>query len=74
VHAAVDLLVAPGEDAQERGFAGAVEAEHADLRAVEERERDVAEDFLALDFLRDADHREDDLVRTPRPERASLSA
>jgi hypothetical protein len=59
MHAAVDLPVAAGEDLQERRFAGAVEAEHADFRAVEKRKRDVAEDFLALDLLRDAEHRED---------------
>jgi len=61
MHLAVDLGVAAGEDAHERRFAGAVEAEHADLRPVVKREGDVAEDFLALDFLRDAEHRENDL-------------
>ena len=61
VHAAVDVGVDAREDAHERGLAGTVEAEDADLRAVVERQRDVAEDFLALDLLRDAEHREDDL-------------
>ena len=61
VHAAVDLRVDASEDAHERGLAGAVESEDADLRAVIKRQRDIAEDFLALDFFRDAEHREDDL-------------
>ena len=60
VHVTVELRIASAQDAHERGFAGTVETEHADLRAVEKRQRDVAEDFLALDFLRDADHREND--------------
>ena len=57
----IKLLVAPGENAHERGLAGAIESEHADLRSVVKRQRNVAEDFLALDFLRDAHHRENDL-------------
>ena len=36
-------LLAPGHDPQQRRLAGAVRAEHADLRPVEERERDVRE-------------------------------
>ena len=61
MHATVDLGVDPGEDAHERRFAGAVETEDADLRAEVERQRNVAEDFLALDFLRDAEHGKNDL-------------
>ena len=56
MHATVDLGIDPREDAHERGLAGAVQAEDSDLRAVVKREGDVAEDFLALDFLRDAEH------------------
>jgi hypothetical protein len=36
-------LLQPGHDAQQRRLAGAVRAEHADLRPVQERERDVRE-------------------------------
>ena len=61
VELAVDLFVAAGEDAQERGFAGAVEAEDADFGPVVKGEGDVAEDLLAFDFLRDAHHGENDL-------------
>ena len=38
------LLVLAGHDPQQRALAGAVQAEHADLRAGEEREPDVLED------------------------------
>jgi hypothetical protein len=62
-HVTVEILVAAGEDTHQRRLAGPVETQDADLRPVIKRERDVAEDFLALDFLRDADHREDDLGR-----------
>ena len=58
---AVDLGVASRENAQQRGFTRAVQPEHADLRAVIKRQRDIAEDLLALDFLRDADHRKNHL-------------
>jgi hypothetical protein len=42
------LLVDPGHDPQQRRLAGAVEAEHADLGAREERERDVLEDLFVV--------------------------
>jgi len=60
MHPAVDLRVAQGEDAHEGRLSRAVETQDAYLRAVEKRQGDVAEDLLALDLLRDADHREDD--------------
>ncbi len=51
------------DELEERRFARAVEAEHADLGAVVEGEPDVLEDGLAgLVRLRDAAHREDDLL------------
>jgi len=54
----VELPVEAGEDSQERTLARAVEAQHADLRAVKERQADVSDDLLPLDRLRDANHRE----------------
>ena len=82
MHLAVELRIAPRENAHERGFAGAVETEDTNLRAVVKRQRDVAEDFLALDFLRDAHHRKNDLrfvglghaAMQPAARRASRSA
>jgi hypothetical protein len=41
---ALDVLVDAGHDPQQRGLARAVQAEHADLGAGEEAERDVLED------------------------------
>jgi hypothetical protein len=41
---AVDVLVDAGHDLQERGLAGAVQAQHADLGAGEKRQADVAQD------------------------------
>ena len=61
VHAALDLGVAKRKNAHEGRLSRPVESEDADLGPVEERKRDVAQDLLALDLLRDADHREDDL-------------
>ena len=43
------VLVHAGDDAQQRGFARAVQAEHADLGAVIEAERDVAQDHFVAD-------------------------
>ena len=40
------VLVHARDDAQQGGFAGAVQAEHADLGAVIEAERDIAQDLL----------------------------
>ena len=40
------VLVDAGHDAQQRGLARAVQAEHADLGAVVEAERDVAQDLF----------------------------
>ena len=42
---AFDLLVLPRHDLQQAGLAGTVQAEHADLGAGEERQRDVLEDL-----------------------------
>jgi len=46
-HFALEIRLDPGHDFQKRGFSGAVQAEHADLRAGEKIERDVLEN-LAL--------------------------
>ena len=46
---AVELPVDAGENPQQRTLPGAVQPEHADLRAVEERQADVADDLLPLD-------------------------
>ena len=46
-HFALEIRLDPGHDLQQRGFPGAVQAEHADLRAGKEIERDILED-LAL--------------------------
>ena len=42
----MNVVVEAGHDAQQRALAGAVGAEHADLRAREERQPDVLEDDL----------------------------
>jgi hypothetical protein len=49
----------PGGEGQQRGLAGAVGADDADLRAGEERHRDVVEDYLVADGFTGADHRID---------------
>jgi hypothetical protein len=59
---AVRGLLGPGHDAQQRALAGPVEAEDADLGAVEEAERDVAQHLLLAVGLRDPHHRENDLL------------
>ena len=57
------LLVDAGHDPQDRRLAGAVVAEHADLRAREERERDVLEHLLVRrEGPAEAVHLEDVLV------------
>jgi hypothetical protein len=57
---AVDLGVDPGHDPQQRGLAGAVEAEHADLGARKEGQRNVTQDLsLGRHDLADAVHRKD---------------
>ena len=62
------LLIEPGHDAQQRGLAGAVVAEHADLRAGVEGERDLAEHRLVGRVqLGEAVHREDVLRGHERP-------
>jgi hypothetical protein len=43
---AIELGIDLGHDVQQRGLARAVVAEHADLGAGIERQRDVGEDFL----------------------------
>jgi hypothetical protein len=59
---AVEVLVLAGHDAQKRGLPRAVEAEHPDLRAREEREGDVFEnDALGRHDLADAAHGVDEL-------------
>ena len=59
VHPTFNVGIDPRENPHQRRFAGTVKTEHADFSAVIKGERDVAEDFLALDFFRDAEHRED---------------
>ena len=60
---ALVLPVDAGEDAQQRTLARAVQAEHADLGAVEVGQGDVFEDLLLVVLLAHFDHRVDDLVR-----------
>jgi hypothetical protein len=60
------LLIDAGHDPQQRGLAGAVVAEHADLGARVERERDVVEHrFVRRVELGEPVHREDVLGRHP---------
>ena len=61
------LGVAPGHDPQQRRLAGAVEAEHADLGARQEAQRDVLEHLL-VGRVRPGQpvHREDVLARHRR--------
>src|SRR5207244_5481640 len=42
---AEEVTVDAGHDAEQRGLAGAVRAEHPDLRSVEKRQPDAAEDL-----------------------------
>ena len=56
---AVARGVEPGHDLQDRRLAGAVRADHADLRAGVERHRDVVEDELVADRFAGAHHRVD---------------
>ena len=60
---ALEFGVDAGKDAQQRTLARAVQAEHADLGAVEIGQGDVFEDLLLVVLLADTDHRVDDLVR-----------
>jgi hypothetical protein len=58
LHFAVVFLVHAGHDAQHGRFAGAVEAEQADLGAGEEGQGDVLDDLpLGRDDLAHAEHR-----------------
>ena len=60
-HLALVGLVKPGDDLQQRGFTGAVEAQHADLRSVKEGEVYVFKYlFLRRIRLADVHHGEDD--------------
>ena len=64
----VYLGVDAGHDAQQRGLAGAVQAQHADLGAGEERQRDVLEDHaLGRNDLAHAIHRVDVLSHWELP-------
>ncbi len=58
-----EALVRARDDAQQRGLARAVEADDADLRAVEVREVDVLQHRALVVVAADADHRVDDFVR-----------
>jgi hypothetical protein len=60
-----NVAVQTGNDAQERAFAGSVEAKDADLRAVEEGKRNILQHLPVgrVDFAHPY-HREDDLVVT----------
>ena len=78
---AVGRRVEPGHDLEDRRLSGAVRADHADLRAGQERHRDVVEDQLLADRLAGADHRVDVLSHAflfslgyPRRQRPSLPA
>ena len=58
-----EIVIEPGHDAQQRRFAGAVDPEHADLGARQERQRDVLEDLLAArEDLGQAVHHVDVLI------------
>ena len=59
---AVELLVRAGNDPQQRRFTRTVQAEHADLCTIKEREINVLEDSFLVVKLTDFDHRKDDLV------------
>ena len=59
---AVKLLVLAGQDAQQRGLAGSVEADHADLGAVKIGEGDLFKDRFLVVILADPDHGIDDFV------------
>src|SRR4051812_49431913 len=53
---AFEVLVYPGHDPQECTLAGAIAAQHADLRAGIEREPNILENFALTDFLGQALH------------------
>ncbi len=59
-----EFLVDPGHDPQKRRFAGAIDAEHADLGVGIEGEIDILQDFLAAGIgLGQALHVIDELPR-----------
>ena len=61
---AEDFRIEPGDDTQQRALARPVEAQHADLRALEKRQGDLAQDLLVggpVAFAH-AQHRKDDFV------------
>ncbi len=60
---AVELLVDAGKDLQQAGLACAVEAQNADLGAVEVGKGDVLQHFLLTVAFGNADHGVDNLVR-----------
>ena len=65
---AFDVLVEAGHDFQQRGLARAVQAQHADLGAGEEGQRDVLQDLsLRRHGLADAVHGEDVLRHVCSP-------
>ncbi len=53
LHGAHDVRVQPGQDLQKRRFAGAVPADHADVRPVEEGQIDVLQYGFRADLLCD---------------------
>ena len=59
----LNSLSTPARYAQQRALAGAIQAEDADLRAVEIRKIDVFEDGFLVVKLADSDHGVDDFVR-----------
>ena len=62
-HVAADVRVDARHDAQQRALARAVRAEHADLRAVQERQRDAVEHgAIGRVALHQPAQREDDLL------------
>ena len=58
----LNLLVDPGEYAEQRRLAGAVQSDYANLRAVKIGKVDIFEDRLLVVKLADADHGIDDFV------------
>ena len=56
---AVEVLVLAGHDPQQRAFAGAVAAQHADLGTGIERQPDIFEDFALANLLGQRGHLED---------------
>ena len=73
--AALNVCIDAGHDFQQRGFAGAVEAENADFGAVEEGQGNILENVApAGNHLADAVHGEDILHKSSRLEKGPILA